>query len=162
MPQRIQRLTQGHLLSLAHPKRVTHDHRFPLWTEEITRDAVEMTGLAVCIKSDDELAIDVTLVNRGAGHRIPTGEYGHREVRILVQVLDQDDNVMSDDEWPLMARYPDALSPGKVSKFPFDITLPADAKPRRVRVTVERVNADRSFRYALARGERSLAENGGD
>jgi len=162
MPQRIQRLTQGHLLSLAHPKRVTHDHRFPLWTEEITRDAVEMTDLAVRRQSDGELAIDVTLVNRGAGHRIPTGEYGHREVRILVEVLDQNEDVLNDDEWPLMARYPDALSPGKASKFPFDITLPLDAEPHRVRVTVERVNSDRSFRYVLASGERSIAENNND
>ena len=123
MPPRWSRLTQGHVLSLAHPRRMTRDHQFSVWTEELTRGAVEVSEVTVRRPSATRLAVDMTLVNRGAGHRIPTGEFGHRVVMILVEAIGQHGRVLSVDEWPLVAGYPDALPPGEAAKFPFDLPL---------------------------------------
>jgi hypothetical protein len=73
MPTCRTRLTQGHLLSLIHPKRVTHDHSFLTWTPEVSDDAVTIDQPKAISLPDGQLEIALTLTNHGAGHCIPTG-----------------------------------------------------------------------------------------
>jgi len=158
MPQYLDRLTQGHLLSLIHPKRPVHDHSFPLYSEAVTGGAVEVTRLTGRLRPDSQVAIEVTLVNRGAGHRIPTGEYGHNELRLLVTVLDSDDRVVGETEDSVFAGYHDALAPGEPTHFLLQPVVEDSGKPLRVKLLVEMVNKDRSFRYTLVRDETVVGE----
>ncbi|NUQ65374.1 MAG: hypothetical protein HUU20_23145, partial [Pirellulales bacterium] len=40
MPPSVSRLTQGHLLSLIHPRRVVRDHSMPAFAEEVVKNSV--------------------------------------------------------------------------------------------------------------------------
>jgi hypothetical protein len=156
MPIYIDRLTQGHLLSYIHPKREVHDHSFPLWTPLITAGCVEISELTARMSSTSQLVIATTLINRGAGHRIPTGEFGHNEVRLLVQIVDDANQVVGETEESVFAGDDKALSPQAATPFAFEVNLAPDARPSRVDLTVEVVNEDRTFRYALAQQSASL------
>ncbi len=150
MPTARSRLTQGHLLSYIHPKRPVHDHAFPTWTEEALRGAVELSGMAVEQAGDAQVGVRFTLTNRGAGHRIPTGKFGHRELRILVEVTDPAGRPLGADEKSLLAAESEGLLPGRPTPFAFRVTVADAAAPLRVHVLVERVNEDQSFRRTLA------------
>jgi hypothetical protein len=153
MPRYVARLTQGHVLSLIHPKRLVPDHSFPLWTEAFTAGAVEVSRFAARKDTPSELTIEVTLLNVGAGHRVPTGKFGHREVRIRVEVRDNEDHVVGLGGESLSAKTTRALLPGQPNDFSLFIRLYEDSDPRRIVLLVERVNEDRSFRHTLAEGE---------
>jgi hypothetical protein len=154
MPTYVDRLTQGHLLSYIHPKRPVHDHSFPLWTEAITAGSVEVAELDVRRLPDGQLIVDVVLVNRGAGHRIPTGEFGHNEVRLLVQVLSGSEEIVGESEVSIFAGDDEALAPGRRVPFTLPVTLDADSAPMRIELNVEAVDEDRTFRHSLV--QRSL------
>lgn len=152
MPRYSARLTQGHLLSLIHPRRAVPDHSFALWNEVVAGGAVEVVSLRAEPVESGWL-VRLTLVNRRAGHRIPTGKFGHREVRILAEAEDRDGQALGQTEQSLVARTASALLPGKPTDFVLAIPLSGEAPPHRLRLTVERVNEDRSFRYPLATAE---------
>ncbi len=159
MPARFSRLTQGHVLSLAHPRRTVHDHSFPLWTEEVTRDAVRIGNLDFAWLASDELEVSFTLTNRNAGHRIPTGhQYGYRELRILVELLGQDGAVVGEEEHSLFAAGGDGLIPDQASPFTLIVEIPNESTPVQARLLVERLDQNRSFRYALATGQWPLPD----
>ena len=101
----IRRLTQGHLLSLIHPRRAVPDHSFELWDETLTGGSVEIVSMRA-EAVDSRLLVRVTLINRGAGHRIPTGKFGHREVRILAEAEGVDGQAVGQAEESLVARPP--------------------------------------------------------
>jgi hypothetical protein len=163
MPARVARLTQGHLMSRLHPERIVRDHSFPAYTEEVTRDAVEASEPTLQRGKDHRVDLHFTLTNRGAGHRIPTGEYGHRELRILAELLDSEGRVMGTKERSLFAKRTNGLIPGEPTSFSFSIDLPDQTLPARLRLLVERVNEDRSFRVTLLAYDRpvALVEPGG-
>lgn len=149
MPLATSRLTQGHVLSLAHPKRTVHDHSFPAWTDEVLRGAVVIGDFHVR-RSDRGFEVRFTLTNRGAGHRIPTGQFGHREMRILVELLGSDGAVLGQEEQSLLAGSPESLVPGEARPFAITAALTRQSEPASVRVLVERVDQDRRFRRTLA------------
>jgi len=155
MPRHRARLTQGHLLSLIHPRRDVPDHSFTLWDERLTAGAVEIATLRT-EAAEPGLRVHVTLVNRQAGHRIPTGKFGHREVRLLAEAESSDGQVIGRAEQSLLARSSEALQPGKPADFALAIYLQQNALPHLVRLTVERVNNDRSFRHPLAVAQTAL------
>lgn len=159
MPARSARLTQGHLLSFAHPRRTVRDHSFPLWTSEVTRDAVRIGDPHFTRLAANEWEVSFTLTNRGAGHRIPTGhQFGHRELSIVVELLGQDGSVIGEQEQSLFAAGGDGLVPGRASPFFMIVEIPGRSRPARARLLVERVDQNRSFRYALAAGQWPIAE----
>jgi hypothetical protein len=149
MPVGRSRLTQGHLLSYAHPRRTVHDHSFPVWTEEVIRGAVQIGDLEL---RREERLVDVhfTLTNQGAAHRIPTGQFGDRLVRVRLELLGQDGAVLGQEEESLLARHPACLIPGEARPFSLAVDLTGGPQPARVRVLVERVDRNRSFRHTLA------------
>ena len=149
MPARVARLTQGHPMSLSHPKRIVRDHSFPAYTAEVIQGAVEVSEPTLDRRKDNRVDVHFTLTNRGAGHRIPTGGYGHRELRILVELLDSEGRLMGSKARSLFAKRTNGLIPGKPTSFSFSLDLPHGAVPARLRLLVERVNEDRSFRVTL-------------
>ena len=108
---------------------------------------------------DSRLLVRVTLINRGAGHRIPTGKFGHREVRILAEAEGVDGQAVGQAEESLVARTSSALLPGKPTEFVLAVPLSGDAPPQRLRLSVERVNEDRTFRHTLATAEMETPAN---
>lgn len=163
MPAYRSRLTQGHILSLAHPKRVVRDHSFPVWRADVLQGAVETSSPIFRRRKPTRFEVRFTLTNRGAGHRIPTGKYGHREMRIAIELLDGelldgelldgDGIVLGRREHSLLAERKDGLVPDVPTEFSLVVRIPAESAPARARLLVERVNADRSFRCALIRRE---------
>jgi hypothetical protein len=153
MPRYTSRLTQGHLLSLIHPERSVPDHSFPIWNPVVTAGAVEIVDLRGEPAADGNWLVRTTVLNRGAGHLIPTGKFGYREVRVLAEILDDQAQVLAEAEQSLFARSPEALVPGKPAEFALSLPLARPGRPHQVRLTVERVDKDRRFRYALAQRE---------
>ncbi|HYW81026.1 MAG TPA: multiheme c-type cytochrome, partial [Thermoguttaceae bacterium] len=121
MAARRSRLTQGHILSLAHPKRIVRDHSFPAWTNHLICGAVEVTKLDAHREPDGPFTVDFTLVNRGAGHRIPTGKFGNREVLLVVELLDEQGSVLGSDERSLLSNRTEGLAPEELT--PFSMTV---------------------------------------
>jgi len=149
MPARRTRLTQGHVLSLAHPKRMVHDHSFPAWSDEVIRGAIEVTEGPAYEQEEQEHTVEFTLTNRGAGHRIPPGGHGHEEVRIIVELMDRTGNVVGEVERSLFGSRAMGLAPQRPTPFSFDVEIADDSKPVRVRLLMESVNRDRSRRRPL-------------
>jgi len=153
MPTSRERLTQGHLLSYIHPKRIVHDHAFPLWSPRVTAGAVEI-GQPTAARTPGEV-IEVTLIlsNRGAGHRLPSGKFGYREMQLTVDLLDADGRSIGTAKSSVHPGQPLALDPGVATELVFEVIAPGSMVPRSVRVLVQRLNKDRSWRYTLAEGE---------
>lgn len=149
MPARWSRLTQGHALSLAHPERIVRDHSFPIWTDEVLRDAVAIRAVGYQRHEGGQVAVDFSLVNQGAAHNIPTGKYGHRELLITVELFDAEGRTLAQEEQKILPGRLNALSPNAPTAFYFIVSPPVRAEPARMRVLVERVNKDRSFRRTL-------------
>ena len=156
MPRYSARMTQGHFLSLIHPRRAVPDHSFELWNEKLTSGSVEVVSVRA-EPVDFRLLVRVTLINRGAGHRIPTGKFGHREVRILAVAEGIDRQAVGQAEESLVARTSSALLPGKPTEFVLAVPLSGDAPPQLLRLSVERVNEDRTFRHTLATAEMEIS-----
>jgi nitrate/TMAO reductase-like tetraheme cytochrome c subunit len=150
MPTERARLTQGHLLSYIHPQRVTHDHTFPTWTACVTAGAIQIGDPTVAWRSPTEVDVRFALTNRGAGHRIPSGAFGHQTLRIAVELLDRHGQPVGQQERSLLAGQQDGLDPGRSVPFSLAVTVPERQQPLQARLLVERVNRDRSFRYTLA------------
>jgi nitrate/TMAO reductase-like tetraheme cytochrome c subunit len=149
MPARRARLTQGHILSLAHPKRVVRDHSFPAWTEEVIRGAIEVTDAPTFAREDREYTVKFTLTNRGAGHRIPPGGHGHEEVRIVIELIDQAGNVVGAKEHSLFGSRAMGLAPERPTPFSFRVEITEGSNPVRTRLLIESVKRDRSVRRPL-------------
>jgi len=150
MPAYYSRLTQGHLLSLIHPKRLVHDHSFPVWTDRVLRGAVEVSEVSVVRHDEKHVDVSFTLTNQGAGHRIPTGKYGHRELKITAELLDADGHVLAGGGTSLFGSRQNGLEPGKPRAVLLRREVPAAPPPAQLRILVERVNEDRSFCKTLA------------
>ncbi len=151
MPPSRARSTQGHILSLAHPKRTVRDHSFPAMTTAVIRGAVTIDEAVVEPGEENRYQVDFTVTNRGAGHRVPTGGYGHREVRLLVELLDAQGEVAGHAERSLFSKRTTSLAPGEPTDFSLTVQWRDDVPPARARLIVERVNKDRTFRRTLAR-----------
>jgi hypothetical protein len=149
MPAYKDRLTQGHLMSYAHPKRVVRDHSFFTWSEQLVRGAIVAGRPQITPPQGEMWTADFTLTNRGAGHRIPTGKFGYRELRIVVELLDADRRVISDKETSLLGGKDEGLIPGKATPFQSQFRVPHGARPESVRILVERVNRDKSLRVSF-------------
>jgi hypothetical protein len=100
--------------------------------------------------------VTVTLTNRGAGHRMPTGEFGHRELRIQVELLDAEGQSLGQGFHSIFAKDEAGLEPGEPTPFTIPVELSSDVPPAKVKLLVERINRDGSFRYTLAKDERLL------
>lgn len=160
MPPGQSRLTQDHLLSYVHPQRLVRDHSFPVWTEEVLRNAVEVEDFEVRRRDEIQLDVSFNLINRGAGHRIPTGHFGHRYVKVSVTLFDGKGDPLDHEEWPLYARRVHSLVPGKPTSFKGSLLHPRQSKPVRVRLSVERISQDRSLFQTLLESEWPLDEHG--
>jgi len=156
MPVCTDRLTQGHLLSRLHPERVVHDHTFPAFSDKLLEDAVHLEGLGVLHTAEDEVQVEFTLTNRGAGHRIPTGEYGYRELRIHVDLLDKDGNVLGFEEESLNGARRDGLVPGQPTLFSLTVFIETGSTPASIRLLINRINLDRTIRANLITLEKPL------
>jgi len=153
MPAGISRLTQGHVLSYAHPRRIVHDHSLAGWTDHRPEGVVGIGPVASRRRADNQLEVNFTLTNCGAGHRIPTGRFGQGELRILVAVLGADGLTLGLNELALLPGDPRSLAPGRPAPFSLGVRIPESSQPAMVRVLVERAERERSMRYPLASGE---------
>ncbi len=152
------RLTEGHVLSLIHPKRRVRDHSFPVWTERVTKGALEVNRITANSMDGGQTEVTVTLTNRGAGHLMPTGEFGHRELRIQVELLNAEGQSLGQGNHSIFAKDESGLVPGEETPFSIPVEVTSNASPVKVKLLVERLNRDRSFRYTLAEDERLLVE----
>lgn len=153
MPTYRERLTQGHLLSHIHPKRSVHDHAFPVWSPVVSAGAVEIGRPTTTVTAGQPIEVSLTLTNRGAGHRIPTGEYGYRELRVAVELRNRDGRTVGQAHQAVLPGQDLSLAPGVATVFKLQVTADTDEPPQVVRILVERVNGDGSFRYTLAERE---------
>lgn len=160
MPACRSRLTQGHVLSLIHPRRTVRDHSFQLWTDRLIQGAVELIDLEVHRKSPEEFKASFTLVNRSAGHRIPTGKFGERELRLQVELLDEGGRVLGSGSRSCFSARTQGLAPEKPTTFSVVVAIPGGQQPAAVRLVVERVNRDRSFRRTFLTAQRPVAQDG--
>lgn len=157
MPTQRARLTQGHLLSYIHPRRITHDHTFSTCTAGVTAGAVAIDAPTVTWRSPTEADIRFALTNRGAGHRIPSGAFGHRSLRIAVELLDRRGNRVGEQERAVLAGQPDCLDPGRRVPLSLAVTVAGREPPVQTRILVEHVDRERSFHYTLAESTWQLA-----
>ena len=153
MPTCRERLTQGHILSYIHPKRAVHDHAFPVWSPIVSAGAVEIGRPAVTCVEGRPMEVTFALTNRGAGHRIPTGDYGHRKLRVAVELLDRGGRMLGQAEQAVFPGQDLSLAPGAPTSFRLLVAATANEPAERIRVVVQRVNQARSFQYTLAEGE---------
>ncbi len=153
MPTSRERLTQGHVLSYIHPKRAVHDHAFPVWSQVVAAGAVEIGQPVATVAEGQPVEVSFTLTNRGAGHRIPSGEFGYRELRVAVDLLDRHGRTVGQAEQAVFPGDDLSLAPGLATRFTLLIARTASEPMERIRVQVERVNRDRSFQYTLAESE---------
>lgn len=153
MPASRERLTQGHVLSYIHPKRTVHDHAFPVWSPAVSAEAVEIGRPVAAFPDGGPVDVSFALVNRGAGHRIPTGEFGYRKLRIVVELGDGDGRTIGQAEHAVFPGQKLSLAPGVPVRFELPIVLTSDAPAACIRVLIQRVNQDMSFQYTLAKGE---------
>jgi len=144
MPARFERLTQDHLLAYIHPRRIVRDHSMPLWNEAMLADAITINEPKL---RDAEVGLEVvfTLTNATAGHRIPTGKYGYRELLITAELLDADGQVLGARERSLLGGFGHGLAPNEPTEFALPVMLGDEGEPATIRIRVERVNEDRSF-----------------
>ena len=56
--------------------------------------------------------VTFALTNRGAGHRIPTGDYGHRELRVAIELLDRGGRTLGQAEQAVFPGQDLSLAPG--------------------------------------------------
>ena len=153
MPACRDRLTQGHVLSYIHPKRTVHNHAFPVWSPVVSADAVEIGRPAMSRTEGQPVEVAFTLTNRGAGHRIPSGDFGYRKLRVAVMLLDRQGQIIGLAEQSVFPGDDLTLAPGVDTAFRLPVAIPTNARADRVRILVERVNRDRSFQYTLVEGE---------
>ena len=146
MPAYVDRLTQGHVLSYIHPKRTVRDHSFFTWSERMIRETIVPGRPVVRITEAGTPEVAFTLTNRGAAHRIPTGEFGYRELVIRVELLDPEGRVVGRREKSLFCGQEEGLEPFQETPFTWQIRGDDAARAVSVRLAVERVNEDRSFR----------------
>lgn len=153
MPAYKSRLTQGHVLSYIHPKRTVRDHSFPIWVQEVAGDAVEIADVDTTV-SKATIQVDAILINRGAGHNIPVGGFGHHELVVRVEMLTQDDSLLSASEQSIFPGDENRLPPKRPVAFSFRMEGLNPAEISRIRILAEHVNESRSVRFTL--GERLL------
>ena len=153
MPTSRERLTQGHLLSYIHPKRTVHDHAFPSWSPGITAGAVEIGQPTAARAPGEVIEVSLNLWNHGAGHCIPSGKFGYREMLVAIDLLDADGRSIGTAKRAVHPGQALSLAPGVATQFVFEVVAPGNDLPQRVHVLVQRQNRDRSWRYTLAEGE---------
>jgi hypothetical protein len=158
MPTSRERLTQGHVLSYIHPKRAVHDHAFPVWAPVVAANAVEIGSPAVTRAEGRSVEVSLTLTNRGAGHRIPSGAFGYRELRVAVDLLDRHGRAVGQAEQAVLPGDDLSLAPAVATPYTLFVAIKSSEPIERIRVLVERVNRDRSFQYTLAEGEWPVAD----
>jgi hypothetical protein len=161
MPTSRERLTQGHVLSYIHPKRIVHDHAFPSWSPSITAGAVEIGQPTAARTPGEVIEVSLTLRNRGAGHRIPSGKFGYREMQVAIDLLDADGRSIGTAKRAVHPGQALSLAPGVATEFVFEVVATGHDLPQRVRVLVQRLNKDRSFQYTLAEGEWPILQPAG-
>jgi len=159
MPAHRARLTQGHLLGILHPVRPVHDHAFPTWTETVSGRAVVADTPVVRRRDDGGFEVVATLTNVGAGHRIPTGRFGHRAMVVRVLLYDEAGHVAGEAEHTLLAADEEGLVPGRPTPFTLSVAVPARATVAHLGLAVERVNEDRSFCFTLVERRWRLARH---
>ena len=108
------------------------------------RGAIDVHQTAPTRRDNTHVSLSFNLTNRGAGHHIPTGKFGHRELRVVTELLDARQQVIADHAVSIMPGQDNCLAPGKAVSFSPTIAVPPDATPAAVRLRVERVNRDRS------------------
>ena len=113
MPTYRERLTQGHLLSYIHPKRTVHNHAFPVWSPVVSAGAVEIGRPAATAAEGQPIEVSFTLTNRGAGHRIPTGEFGYRETAGRRRTAGPDGRTIGQAEQAVLPGQDLSLAPGR-------------------------------------------------
>lgn len=128
-------------------------HRLETWTESLLRNAIEISDFRVQNQGSGDFEVDFNLTNQGAGHRIPTGEHGHRELLVRAEWISRDGQSVAVEEESLLASYEEGLEPGVATPFSFALAHSGPSPPVMVRVFVERVNRDRSFCRTLVRSE---------
>jgi hypothetical protein len=138
MPARHERLTQHGWLSWLHPPRLVRGHAFATWRSPSLATALEVRAFHATV-GPDGLAVEVVLVNAGAGHRVPTGEHGHRELEIRVVALDATGAGVGEAAESLLADLGDGLAPGVPRAL--RLALSPTAPPTRVALRVTRLDA---------------------
>jgi len=155
MPVARARLTPG-TPAITDPSeaRRSHDHAFSTWTPAVTQGAVDIAATSVAWPAPNTRSVVNgygTSLNRGAGHRIPTGKVGHREVLIVVERpgIGRPSAGMSGK-----SRCSPAQSRGSFRASPCLSNSTSSYTPRpnrtNLRVSVQRVDRERAFRYILA------------
>ena len=97
------------------------DHSSSVWNSAVAANAVEILDLQLDRSEQGEWIVQTRVLNRGAGHCIPTGKFGHNEVRILVEIRDDREQIVAQAEQAFLARSEDALPPGKPVDFQFAV-----------------------------------------
>jgi len=97
--------------------------------------------------------VTFTLANRGAGHRIPSGEFGYRKLRVAVELLDRGGRTLGQAEQAVFPGQDLSLAPWVPTPFRLRVAATGNEATERVRVVVQRVHRGRSFQYTLAEGE---------
>jgi hypothetical protein len=147
MPAYRSRLTQDHILSYIHPKRIVRDHSFPVWDDRVSCGAIELAVRDASWPEPKTVQVRVTLVNRGAGHSIPVGEFGHRELNVRAEVRRADGSVLGEREHVVLADSHDCLRLHEPVEYVLDVPVADAAAASKVRVTVERVDPDGDLLY---------------
>jgi len=158
MPAYRDRLTQKSLLSLLHPKRIVHDHSTPVWTGWPVDRAITLDRLSLSRQQGHEFRVEFALTNCGAGHRIPTGEFGDRTVTIRIELLDKDRKPLGHDKIVLTTNSRRRLAPAESTSFTATIRLSGETEPKSVRVSVERSAGEPSSTMTLLDHEQNLVE----
>jgi hypothetical protein len=154
MPAYCDRLTQGKLLSGLHPRRTVRDHSMSPWRPERLAGVLEIGRARLA--GDD---VVISLTNRGAGHRVPTGRCGHRELRIRVTLLDAHGEPVGTGTHSFLGEREDGLEPGRTRVLHMALARASRGAPTALRVVVDHVDGDGRVRAVLV--DRIVALIGG-
>lgn len=156
MPTYRDRLTQKSVLSVLHPKRIVRDHSFPVLTDGTLNAAIKLDGLVVNRSGKQRFAVQFALTNEGAGHCIPTGRFGDRQVIVRLELLDDAGQVLGQDELAFEGKDDDSLKPGKTAPFTRTVKHAGNAEPSRLRLSIQRVAGEPSTEVTMLSHEQKI------
>lgn len=110
-----------------YPKRMGRQHLFIVETMIITTENLLTMSFTEVVSSDNRIKGVLEIANTGIPHSVPAGEYGYREVEVVIQLQDKAGCILDSKERSLFVEMKTALPYKEKRDIPFSFVQNKDA-----------------------------------
>ncbi len=140
-------LIQDDPWQMIYPKRVGKQHLFIVETLVISTENLLTISFNEVVSSDNRIKGVLEIENTGIPHSVPAGDYGYREVEVVIQLQDKAGCILDSKEVSLFVEMKTALQYKEKRDIPFSFVQNKDAYS--IKATLNRTSLDKDINVSL-------------